>query len=375
MSKEIVAMILAGGKGTRLEALTKKVAKPAVCFGGRYRIIDFPLSNCANSGITSVGIAMQYESILLEQYIGNGEKWGLNGVRAVTSALSPRQTEAGLAWFKGTADAIYQNLDFLDSQDPEYVLILSGDHIYGMTYRHMLDTHIANKADVTICSIPVPMEEASRFGIIVPNETGRVVEFQEKPAKPRSNLASMGIYIFTYKVLRKALIEDAKNEDSSHDFGKDILPKMLADKKRLFSYEYHGYWKDVGTIASLHEANMDLIDCDEDSDLKRIISSTLYSEDTNSHPQYVGANGSVKNSLVNQGAVILGHVEHSIISNEVHIEEGAVVINSVVLPGAKIDKGAHIENVIVNNDSYIAENVKIIPEKGKIELVSGRRME
>ena len=375
MSKEIVAMILAGGKGTRLEALTKKVAKPAVSFGGRYRIIDFPLSNCANSGITTVGVLMQYESIVLDQYIGSGEKWGLNGVRALTQTLSPRQTEQGMAWYKGTADAIYENLDFLDSQDPEYVLILSGDHIYGMSYRDMLNKHIEKNADVTICSIGVPLEEASRFGIIIKDDNDRIVEFQEKPAKPRSNFASMGIYIFTYKVLRKLLIDDAKNEKSSHDFGKDILPKMLADKKRLFSYEYKGYWKDVGTIASLHEANMDLIDSPAGSDLSKVINNSLYSEDTNSAPQYIGSNASIKNSIVNQGAVILGSVEHSIISNEVYIEDGATVINSVLLPGAHISAGALVKDSIVNNDAFIREGVKVTPENGKIELVSGRRME
>ncbi len=375
MSKEIVAMILAGGKGTRLEALTKKVAKPAVSFGGRYRIIDFPLSNCANSGITTVGVLMQYESIVLDQYIGSGEKWGLNGVRALTQTLSPRQTEQGMAWYKGTADAIYENLDFLDSQDPEYVLILSGDHIYGMSYRDMLNKHIEKKADVTICSIGVPLEEASRFGIIIKDDNDRIVEFQEKPAKPRSNFASMGIYIFTYKVLRKLLIDDAKNEKSSHDFGKDILPKMLADKKRLFSYEYKGYWKDVGTIASLHEANMDLIDSPAGSDLSKVINNSLYSEDTNSAPQYIGSNASIKKSIVNQGAVILGSVEHSIISNEVYIEEGATVINSVILPGAHISTGALVKDAIVNNDAFVGEGVKVTPENGEIELVSGRRME
>ena len=375
MSKEIVAMILAGGKGTRLEALTKKVAKPAVSFGGRYRIIDFPLSNCANSGITTVGVLMQYESIVLDQYIGSGEKWGLNGVRALTQTLSPRQTEQGMAWYKGTADAIYENLDFLDSQDPEYVLILSGDHIYGMSYRDMLNKHIEKKADVTICSIGVPLEEASRFGIIIKDDNDRIVEFQEKPAKPRSNFASMGIYIFTYKVLRKLLIDDAKNEKSSHDFGKDILPKMLADKKRLFSYEYKGYWKDVGTIASLHEANMDLIDSPAGSDLSKVINNSLYSEDTNSAPQYIGSNASIKKSIVNQGAVILGSVEHSVISNEVYIEEGATVINSVILPGAHISTGALVKDAIVNNDAFVGEGVKVTPENGEIELVSGRRME
>lgn len=259
MSTKLAAMILAGGKGTRLKALTRKVAKPAVSYGGKYRIIDFPLSNCANSGINNVGVMTQYESSVLNSYIGNGEKWGLNGVRSLTSVLTPKQTEEGSAWYLGTADAIYQNLDWLDRVDPEYVLILSGDHIYSTTYNEMLKKAEENKADCVIAVYEVPMEEASRFGILVPDEKDNIVQFVEKPKNPISNLASMGIYIFKYSVLRAELRADAKDESSEHDFGKNIIPKMLAAKKKMVVYRYHGYWKDVGTVSSLHQANMDLL--------------------------------------------------------------------------------------------------------------------
>ena len=372
MANKMIALILAGGKGTRLGALTKKTAKPAVSFGGKYRIIDFPLSNCANSGVTTVGVVAQYESSELDSYVGNGEKWGLNGVHALTTTLDPRQTDEGLAWYKGTADAIYQNLNFIDENEPDYVLILSGDHIYIMDYALMLKEHIANNADLTISTISVPMEEASRFGILATDKNLRVTEFQEKPAKPKSTLASMGIYIFSYKALRKALIDDAKNNDSSHDFGKDIMTKMLAEKKRVFAYEYKGYWKDVGTIASLHEANMDLLDEEKSKDLFEMLKKyRLYSMDTNSHPQYIGKNASVKDSLVNQGAVILGDVEHSVISNEVHIFEGAKVVNSVLMPGVIVEEGAYVFDSIVANNVVIPAGTKNGPtEKGKIELIA-----
>ena len=371
----MVAMILAGGKGTRLEALTKKTAKPAVSFGAKYRIIDFPLSNCANSGIHTVGVLMQYESTVLDQYVGNGEKWGLNGVRSLTSTLTPRQTDEGLSWYKGTADAIYANIDFLDSVDPEYVLILSGDHIYCTTYDEMLEEHERNNADCTIAVYEVPMSEASRFGILVTDEKGQITEFQEKPAHPISNLASMGIYIFTYKTLRKALIADAKKEDSSHDFGKDIIPTLLAEKKKMMSYVFKGYWKDVGTIASLHEANMDLLLDNKATNLLEIMGNNrLYSEDTNSHPQYIGKKAKVTNSIINQGAVILGEVNHSVISNEVHIEEGATVNNSVVLPGATIEKGAVVDTCIVAPDTVIAAGSHVGGENGKAVLISGKKV-
>ena len=355
MKEKLVAMVLAGGKGTRLEALTKKAAKPAVSYGAKYRIIDFPLSNCANTGIRTVGILTQYESTALDLYIANGEKWGLNGIRSLTTTLSPRQTEKGLNWYKGTADAIYENLDFLDRVDPEYVLILSGDHIYSTTYTEMLNQHIENNADCTIAVYQVPMSEASRFGILVTDKNNNIVKFVEKPKNPTSDLASMGVYIFTYKVLRKAAIKDAQNEQSSHDFGKDIIPTMLAEEKKLMAYQYKGYWKDVGTIASLHEANMDLLG-ENGKNLNDILAGNIiYSEDTNSHPQFVGKDAVIKDALINQGATIYGTVKHSVLSNEVVINEGAEVINSVLMPGVKVGKDAKVYNAMVGPNSVIED--------------------
>lgn len=376
MADTMVAMILAGGKGTRLGALTKKIAKPAVGFGAKYRIIDFPLSNCANSGIHNVGILMQYESVGLDQYIGDGEKWGLNGARSSTSKLSPRQTEQGLSWYNGTADAIYENIDYLDGIDPTYVLILSGDHIYSTRYDDMLKQHVKNNADCTISVYKVPLKEASRFGILITDENGQITDFVEKPAHPTSDLASMGIYIFTYKVLRKVLIEDAKNENSSHDFGKDIIPNMLSSGKKMMSYVFNGYWKDVGTISSLHEANMDLLPSGNDINMDKITSGNkIFSEDTNSHPQYIGSKAVIKNSIVNQGAVIHGKVEHSVISNEVIIEEGAQVKNSVIMSGVIISKGAKVNNAVVAPNSFVGPNVKISPEVNNVELVYGKKVD
>lgn len=357
MGKQIVAMILAGGKGTRLEALTKKIAKPAVSYGGKYRIIDFPLSNCANSGIDTVGVLTQYESVALNNYIGNGAKWGLDGVSSLASILPPRQTEEGANWYRGTADAIAQNIDFLDSLNPEYVLILSGDHIYKMDYAEMLAKHKKLNADATISVINVTLQEATRFGIMNVNEDMSVYEFEEKPKKPKSTLASMGIYIFTYKTLREFLVKDMKNEQSEHDFGKNIIPALIDAGKRVFAYRYEGYWKDVGTLKSLWQANMDLLDGGEDVDLfKHDSLGKILSEDTHSLPQYVGEQAVVKNSLINQGAIILGTVEHSVISNEVKIGEGAIVKDSVVMPGAKIHKGAKIYRCIIGPEYEVKEN-------------------
>ncbi|MCR5333149.1 MAG: glucose-1-phosphate adenylyltransferase [Bacilli bacterium] len=370
----MVAMILAGGKGTRLEALTKKIAKPAVSFGAKYRIIDFPLSNCANSGIRTVGVLMQYESVGLEQYIGNGEKWGLNGVRSLTTTLTPRQTDEGLSWFKGTADAIYCNIDFLDSCNPEYVLILSGDHIYCTTYDGMLKECEEHNADCTISVYQVPIEEASRFGILVTDEKQRIVEFQEKPAHPTSNLASMGIYIFKYKTLRKYLVEDAKNPKSSHDFGNDIIPAMLKNQKRMYAYVYQGYWKDVGTISSLHQANMDLLLSTEETNIQEISNGNkIYSEDTPSRPQYIGKHASVSDSLINQGAVIYGDVKHSVISNEVIVSEGAVVENSVLMTGARVKRNAVVKNAVLAPFAYVDRDEIVGDDSGKIVLYSKKK--
>lgn len=374
MNKQIVAMILAGGKGTRLESLTRKIAKPAVSYGGKYRIIDFPLSNCANSGIDRVGVLTQYESVVLDSYIGNGEKWGLNGVRSLTTTLHPRQTEEGLSWYKGTADAIFRNLDFLDSLNPRYVLILSGDHIYSTTYNKMLKQHIEKGSDCTISVIEVDPKEASRFGILVTNEDGAITAFQEKPKKPISNLASMGVYIFTYRVLRALLRRDAKKQDSSHDFGKDIIPTMLKTRKKLHAYVFDGYWKDVGTISSLHEANMDLLISNYE-DAKSVIKTknTIFSEDTNSHPQYIGKKAKVKDSLINQGAVILGEIERCVVSNEVLVAEGAVVKNSVLMPGVKIRANAQVHNAIVAPEVTIAAGEEINLDNEEVLLVTQRR--
>lgn len=374
MDNQIVAMILAGGKGTRLEALTRKIAKPAVSYGGKYRIIDFPLSNCANSGIDHVGVLTQYESVVLDSYIGNGEKWGLNGVRSLTTTLHPRQTEEGLSWYKGTADAIFRNLDFLDSLKPEYVLILSGDHIYETNYQKMLNQHIERNSDCTISVIEVDPKEASRFGILVTDESGAIVQFQEKPKNPISNLASMGVYIFTYNVLRNMLVRDAKKEDSSHDFGKDIIPTMLKGRKKLHAYVFQGYWKDVGTITSLHEANMDLLVSDQAMNLSVIKGeNVIFSEDTHSHPQYIGKKAKVKNSLINQGAVILGEVDRCVIANEVVIAEGACVKNSVLMPGAKIRANAKVNNAIVAPETTVAQGEEINLESDEIVLITNRR--
>lgn len=374
MSNEMVAMILAGGKGTRLKALTSKVAKPAVSYGGKYRIIDFPLSNCANSGIRNVGVLTQYESSELNQYVGNGEKWGFNGVRSSASVLSPKQTEEGSSWYRGTADAIYENLDWLERMNPDYVLILSGDHIYSCTYNEMLEKHISSKADCTISVFPVPMEEAPRFGILVTDENDKITQFQEKPKKPMSNLASMGVYIFNYKILRDYLIADAK-EDTEHDFGKNIIPNMMANKRKLVAYTYHGYWKDVGTIASLHEANMDLLRNDKTGeDIYSIFGSNkILSEDLHSVPQFIGPKADVKDSLINQGAQIYGKVNHCVVSGNVLVEEGATCSNAVIMPGAVIRKGAKVENAIIGPDTLIDEKEQVNVGGSDIDLIVNKK--
>ena len=371
MSTTLAAMILAGGKGTRLQALTKKVAKPAVSYGGKYRIIDFPLSNCAHSGIEAVSVLTQYESSELNTYVGNGEKWGLNGVRSVTSVLTPKQTEEGSSWYAGTADAIYENLDWLERVNPKYVLILSGDHIYSCTYNEMLKKHIENGADCTISVYPVPMEEASRFGILVTDENDNITNFVEKPKKPISNLASMGIYIFTYSTLRDYLIKDHKLEDSDHDFGKNIIPTMLKDKRKLVAYTYNGYWKDVGTIASLHQANMDLLlSGDPEINIYTVQGKNkILSEDIHGTPQFIGKTAKVKDSLINQGSIILGEVYHSVISGDVVIEEGAKVTNSVVMNGAFIDAGAEVTDAIIGPNTLIEKGEKVNAEKDGIALI------
>lgn len=349
----MLAMILAGGRGSRLHDLTNKVAKPAVSYGGKYRIVDFPLSNCANSGIDIVGVLTQYESILLNSYVAAGGRWGLDAKDSGVFVLPPREkADANLDVYRGTADAISQNIDFIDTYEPEYVLILSGDHIYKMDYADMLSEHIENNADATIAVIEVPMKEASRFGIMNTNETGRIVEFEEKPPVPKSNLASMGIYIFTWKLLRQMLVEDMAKEDSNHDFGKDIIPTLLNSGGNLFAYKFKGYWKDVGTIDSLWEANMDLLDGNNELDLGDS-SWKIYTEDITTLPQYIGANADIKRAYITQGCVIDGEVKNSVLFTSAKVGTGAKVLDTVLMPNAIVEEGA------VVNRALVADGVKI----------------
>ncbi len=352
-ANSMVAMILAGGRGTRLFELTKKVAKPAVHFGGKYRIIDFPLSNCANSSISTVGVLTQYESVLLNSYVAKDHNWGLDTNDGGVFVLTPRERDqANFQVYLGTADAITQNIDFLDSVDPEYVLILSGDHIYKMNYDKMLTYHKEKNADATIAVLEVPLKEASRFGIMNCDAEDVIVEFEEKPKKPKSNLASMGIYIFSYQTLRKYLLEDLKNEKSNHDFGKDIIPAYLNDKKKLVAYRFKGYWKDVGTIDSLWEANMDLLNANSELDLGDN-SWKIYTEDINTLPQYIGADAHVENSYVTQGSVVLGDIKNSVLGTNCTIEERAKVVDSVIMPGAVVGEGAKVTRCIVADDVVV----------------------
>lgn len=371
MGKEIVAMILAGGRGTRLKELTAKVAKPAVYFGGKYRIIDFPLSNCANSGIDVVGVLTQYESVLLGTYVGSGTKWGLDGNNSLAAILPARERgEVGATWYAGTADAIYQNISFLDQYNPEYVLILSGDHIYKMDYEEMLNVHKEKGADLTVAVLNVSLKEANRFGIMNTDDKGYIYEFEEKPEKPKSTLASMGIYIFSYKELRKYLIADAADENSKHDFGMNIIPAMLADKKKLYAWTFDGYWKDVGTVESLWQANMDLLD-DKELDLYNIKKDwKIYSEDTLGKPQLIGKDASVKNSLVTQGCVVNGEVEGSVLFNNVNVGEGAKVIDSVLMPGVLIEEGAVVKKAIIDEGVVIKAGTVVNDEAKEVALVS-----
>lgn len=352
----MLAMILAGGRGTRLFDLTKKTAKPAVYFGGKYRIIDFPISNCANSNINVVGVLTQYEPVQLNAYAGAGQRWGLDTRGSGVYVLPPSEKDGTkFDVYAGTADAITQNIDFIDEFDPEYVLILSGDHIYKMDYDRMLSDHKANSADATIAVLQVPWKEASRFGIMAVNDESMITEFQEKPAEPKSNLASMGIYIFNWKLLRRELLLDAKNKDSSHDFGKDIIPALLAQDKRLYAWQFDGYWKDVGTIDSLWEANMDLLDKKSGLDLDDP-NWKIYTSDVPVLPHYVGATGKVEHCYINQGATINGTAKDSVLFNGVTIDEGAVVEQSVLMPNVHIGKGAKVYRAIV------AEDIKVDPE-------------
>lgn len=358
VSKNCVAMILAGGQGSRLGALTKNVAKPAVPFGGKYRIIDFPLSNCVHSGIDTVGVLTQYEPLELNTYIGNGNPWDLDRSHGGAFVLPPYQSGDSGEWYKGTANAIYQNLGFLERFNPKNVLILSGDHIYKMQYSEMLKAHTQSGAAVTIAVMPVPWEEAPRFGIMNTNEAGEIVEFEEKPAEPKSNLASMGIYIFRYDILKKYLTDDERDPNSENDFGKNIIPKLLADGQKLMSYRFEGYWKDVGTIQSLWEANMDLIDDPPKFDLNDR-KWVIYSRNYALMPHFIGEGAKVTRSTITEGCVINGSVDHSVIFSGVKIGKGAVVKDAVIMPGAVIGEGAIVDKSVIGPNAKIGANAKI----------------
>ena len=369
----MLAMILAGGRGSRLHELTNKVAKPAVSYGGKYRIVDFPLSNCANSGGDIVGVLTQYESVLLNSYVAAGGRWGLDARESGVFVLPPREkADADLDVYRGTADAISQNIDFIDKYSPEYLLVLSGDHIYKMDYDKMLDYHKEMNADATIAVIEVPMKEASRFGIMNTDGDGRIVEFEEKPEHPKSNLASMGIYIFNWKLLRKILLADMKNPDSHHDFGKDVIPCLLNDKKTLAAYKFKGYWKDVGTIDSLWEANMDLIDSRNELNLNDP-AWKIYTEDTSALPQYIGPNAKVNKAFITQGCVVEGEVNHSVLFTGCKVGEGAKIIDSVLMPGVEVAAGAVVRRALVADNVKIGQDAVVgSADSENIELVSKR---
>ncbi|MGM9977365.1 MAG: glucose-1-phosphate adenylyltransferase [Clostridium sp.] len=374
---EMVAMILAGGQGSRLGVLTKNIAKPAVPYGGKYRIIDFPLSNCSNSGVYTVGVLTQYKPLELNAHIGIGAPWDLDRRDGGVSILPPYQEEKGGNWYKGTANAIYQNIEFIDRYNPEYVLILSGDHIYKMNYEELLNYHKEKKADVTISVIDVTLEEAKRFGIMNTNDDLSIYEFEEKPQHPKSTKASMGIYIFNWKALKKYLKEDEANPNSSNDFGKDIIPAMLRDGLKMYAYPFKGYWKDVGTIDSLWEANMDLLK--EDSGLDLYSNDLrIYSASDVSPAQYLGPNAEVKNSLVTDGCAVYGKVENSVIFQNVYIGKNTVIKDSVIMPNAKIGDNVIIDKAIVGDSAIIrkgstvgnGEKIVVVPAKKDIKANS-----
>ncbi|MCL6571817.1 MAG: glucose-1-phosphate adenylyltransferase [Bacillus sp. (in: Bacteria)] len=367
--KKCVAMLLAGGKGSRLNSLTSEIAKPAVPFGGKYRIIDFALSNCVNSGIDTVGVLTQYQPLVLNSYIGIGSAWDLDRLDGGVTVLPPYSESSEVKWYTGTASAIFQNLTYLKQYKPDYVLILSGDHIYQMNYESMLEYHIEKKADVTISLIEVPWAEASRFGIMNTTNDLRIVEFEEKPDNPKNNLASMGVYIFSWNILKEYLEMDDRNSDSSHDFGKDIIPMLLDGNKKLFAYPFKGYWKDVGTVQSLWEANMDLLEEDCKLDLfdheRRI-----YSVNPNQPPQYISSDAVVKESLINEGCIIEGEVEKSVLFQGVTVGRGSKIKESVIMPDATIGLNCQIERAIVPSDVNVPDGTVIRPFDDEIILVT-----
>ncbi|MBR1560305.1 MAG: glucose-1-phosphate adenylyltransferase [Clostridia bacterium] len=366
--KKCIAMLLAGGQGSRLGLLTKVMAKPAVPFGGKYRIIDFPLSNCTNSNIDTVGVLTQYQPLELNSYIGSGQPWDLDMSYGGVYVLPPYMTAKSGEWYKGTANAIYQNIGFIQQFDPEYVLILSGDHIYKMDYNRMLSAHIERGADITIAVRPVPWEVAPSFGIMNTDADHNIIEFEEKPKHPKSNLASMGVYIFTWKVLKEYLENDNADPNSKNDFGKNIIPKLLEDKKSMLAYEFADYWKDVGTIASLWEANMDLLEEVPEFDLTDP-RWKIYSRTPVMPPQFLGKNAVVENSMLTEGCEVYGTVKHSVLFAGVRVDEGAVVENSVVMPGTHIQAGAVVDRTIIAEDCVISKNAKVGEAEGDIALI------
>lgn len=371
---ECLAMLLAGGQGSRLLSLTQKLAKPAVAFGGKYRIIDFSLSNCANSGIYNVGVLTQYQPLVLNEYIGSGAPWDLDRISGGVTVLPPYQNEEGARWYAGTADAVWQNMDFIRRHNPSYVLVLSGDHVYKMDYSRMIMFSRESEADATIAVIRVPRSEASRFGVLSANEDGRITEFEEKPAKPKSDLVSMGIYVFRPSVLGEYLERDSRNEESKHDFGKNIIPSMLADGRRLFAYRFDGYWKDVGTVQSLWDANMDLLAARPGLDLYDP-TWHIFSRTTPNPPQFIGDSARVRNSLITEGCTIEGTVENCVLSPGVHVEKGACVRDSVIMSDVTVCRGADVRRSIIDTDALIGQNVTIGRATDISVVSSGARLD
>ena len=371
--KECIAMLLAGGRGERLGSLTEQIAKPAVSFGGKYRIIDFPLTNCVRSGIDTVGVMTQYQPLVLHNYIGKGQYWDLDLMYGGVLILPPHSKPGSTAWYSGTANAVFQNQDFIESYEPEYVLILAGDHVYKMDYSAMLSYHKERNADCTIAVIEVPIKDASRFGVMICDDNDSIVDFEEKPANPKSNLASMGIYIFNWRALKKYLTEDEKNPNSTNDFGKDVIPKMLRDGCSMVAYRFDGYWKDVGTIESLWQANMDLLD-----DLHLGFQDWhILSRTAGRPPHVITSTGSIKNTLITEGCEISGHVENSILSVGVVVEEGAVVKDSILMENAKICKNAVVNYAILDEDSVVSENAVVgepLSDSANLTVVASESM-
>ncbi|MHA3225744.1 glucose-1-phosphate adenylyltransferase [Globicatella sulfidifaciens] len=368
MKQEMLAMILAGGQGTRLGVLTKNIAKPAVPFGGKYRIIDYAMSNCINSGIKRVGVVTQYQPLELNEHIGNGAAWGLTGRNAGATILQPYSSSDGEKWFKGTANAIYQNISYIDSINPEYVLVLSGDHIYKMDYSEMLENHKANNATLTVGVIPVPIKEASRFGIMNTDHANRIIEFEEKPKEPKSNLASMGIYIFNWKTLRRYLVEDQAKAREMEDFGKNVIPAYLDNGENCFAYPFEGYWKDVGTIESLWEANMETLSPDHPLNLSKD-DWRIYTNNPVTPPQFITADAKLNDSLIVDGCYVAGDIEHSILSLNVKVGKGSKVSDSLVMSGVTIGENCTVEYAIIGENAVIADGASVVGTKDKIAVV------